>query len=103
MASSQNLFYINLLNANKEVSKDISSQSQLFYAEDLVIEIAKELGINPIGRHLFSLYHVSNKLWLASNEKLSEWKENKKFEFRLRFRPYSLARLKVCLSYFTLD
>lgn len=102
MTSSQNLFYINLLNVNKEVSKDIGSLP-LVYAEDLVIEIAKELGINPIGRHLFSLYHINNKLWLASNEKLSEWKENKKFEFRLRFRPYSLARLKVCLSSFILD
>jgi len=80
---------------NSHIIRNIAINSDLVYAEDLVILLAQENGINPIGRHLFCLYHPKNKIWLSDNEVLEKWKESKDFDFRLRFRPTDLNRLKV--------
>ena len=87
-------FVINhYLNIN---SNQISLESTEFeFAEDIVIHLTKQFGINPVVRHLFGLYHPNNKIWLSSNQKICEWNESKTFDFRLRFRPKSIDSLKV--------
>ncbi|EZA58280.1 hypothetical protein DMN91_006513 [Ooceraea biroi] len=59
--------------------------------EDLCLKTCKLLGIGPVARHLFALRNYSSKLWYPCGHKL-ESKE--KFDFRLRFKPSSIARLK---------
>lgn len=46
-----------------------------------------------MARHLFALRSHSSKLWLPSSFKL-ERKEKGRFDFRLRFKPASVQRLK---------
>ncbi|CAD6215597.1 GSCOCT00000409001.2-RA-CDS [Cotesia congregata] len=62
--------------------------------EDICIAICKQLEIGPLARHLFALRGKSNKLWIPAGHKL-ETHEKNKFEFRLRFKPSSLKRLKL--------
>lgn len=91
-----NALRVRLLNnyPKRELDKDLEKHL-LEYAEDLVISVAQDVGINPIARHLFGLYHPSNKIWVAMNEKLSEWNETNYFEFRLRFTPANLSVFRV--------
>ena len=56
-------------------------------AEDLVIICCREVGIGPVTRHLFSLYHDplepdKEPVWLAPNQRLLnlEWPETRKLE-----------------------
>jgi hypothetical protein len=81
------------------VIKDISINNELVFAEDLVILLAQQLVINPIGRHLFGLFHSKNKIWLSNNEILSQWTETKEFEFRLRYDPNNFIKLKVIINF----
>lgn len=46
-----------------------------------------------MARHLFALRDHSSKLWFPYGHKL-EGRERCKFDFRLRFRPHSMRRLK---------
>lgn len=46
-----------------------------------------------MARHLFALRNRSTKLWYHSAYKF-DGKEKHKFDFRLRFKPSSLRRLK---------
>ncbi|XP_046425755.1 tyrosine-protein kinase hopscotch isoform X1 [Neodiprion fabricii] len=62
-------------------------------AEDLCIKVCKQIGIGPVARHLFALRNRSTKLWCASGQKL-EIKDKLKLDFRLRFKPSSIQRLK---------
>ncbi|OAD58872.1 Tyrosine-protein kinase hopscotch [Eufriesea mexicana] len=61
--------------------------------EDLCLKVCKSLGIGPIARHLFALRNHYTKLWypLAYHVEL---KDKNKFDFRLRFKPSSIHRLK---------
>lgn len=61
--------------------------------EDLCVKVCKSLGIGPVARHLFALRNHSTKLWYPLAHK-SEFKDKSKFDFRLRFKPSSLRRLK---------
>ncbi|XP_015589166.1 tyrosine-protein kinase hopscotch isoform X2 [Cephus cinctus] len=62
-------------------------------AEELCVKICKQLGIGPVTRHLFALRNRSSKHWYPLGHKL-EGKEKAKFDFRVRFKPSSLQRLK---------
>ncbi|OXU22374.1 hypothetical protein TSAR_007732, partial [Trichomalopsis sarcophagae] len=62
-------------------------------AEDLCIKVCQYFGIGPVARHLFALRNRSTKLWYHSAYKF-DGKEKHKFDFRLRFKPSSLRRLK---------
>lgn len=62
--------------------------------EDAVVEAAKHCHINPRARHLFQLRNQKDKLWLSLYKKLSSIEDNAKYQFRLRFRPSSIPRLK---------
>ncbi|CAK9807573.1 Tyrosine-protein kinase hopscotch [Anthophora plagiata] len=61
--------------------------------EDLCIKVCKSFGIGPVARHLFALRNHYTKLWYPLAHYL-ELKEKNKFDFRLRFKPSSLRRLK---------
>ena len=58
----------------------------------LFSQICKQIGIGPVARNLFALRHLKKKYWYPSDYKL-DGKEDK-FEFRLRFKPSTLDRLK---------
>ncbi|XP_051167397.1 tyrosine-protein kinase hopscotch [Leptopilina boulardi] len=60
--------------------------------EDLCIKVCKQLGIGPIARNLFSLRNFKKKYWYPPGH-LLDGKEDK-FEFRIRFKPSSLNRLR---------
>ncbi|XP_012288894.1 tyrosine-protein kinase hopscotch [Orussus abietinus] len=62
--------------------------------EDLCIKVCKQIGIGPVARHLFALRNRSTRLWYPAGHRL-EGKDKPKFDFRLRFKPSSLKRLKV--------
>ncbi|KAK0091600.1 hypothetical protein PV326_002968, partial [Microctonus aethiopoides] len=62
-------------------------------AEDLSHKVSEKLGIGPIAKHLFALRDKSSRLWYAPGYILTS-KDKIKFEFRLRFKPASLQRLK---------
>jgi hypothetical protein len=81
------------------IIKEISINNELVFAEDLVILLAQQLTISPIGRHLFGLFHPKNKIWLSNNERLSEWTETKELEFRLRYDTNNLTKLKVIIHF----
>ncbi|KZC14013.1 Tyrosine-protein kinase JAK2 [Dufourea novaeangliae] len=61
--------------------------------EDLYIKVCKSVGIGPVARHLFALRNHYTKLWYPVAHRL-ESKDKNKFDFRLRFKPSSLRRLK---------
>ncbi|XP_012263583.2 tyrosine-protein kinase hopscotch [Athalia rosae] len=61
-------------------------------AEDLCIKVCRQIGIGPVSRHLFALRNRSSKLWFPPGHKLEN--EKAKFDFRLRFKPSSIQRLK---------
>ncbi|XP_034935206.1 tyrosine-protein kinase hopscotch [Chelonus insularis] len=62
-------------------------------AEDLCIAVCKQIGIGPVARHLFALRNKSNRLWFSPAYRF-EVQEKIKLEFRLRFKPANLQRLK---------
>ncbi|XP_076165135.1 tyrosine-protein kinase hopscotch isoform X1 [Ptiloglossa arizonensis] len=62
--------------------------------EDLCIKVCKTLEIGPVARHLFALRNHYTKLWYPVAHHL-ESKDKNKFDFRLRFKPSSLRRLKL--------
>lgn len=59
----------------------------------MIFQICRSLGIGPIARHLFALRNHYTKLWYSLSYRL-EMKNKDKFDFRLRFKPSSLKRLK---------
>ena len=66
-------------------------------AEDVVIQLSKDLKISPISRHMFALFHPHSKLWLSPNQKILQWlhgEQSHVFELRVRFKPTDLDALK---------
>ncbi|XP_029155540.1 tyrosine-protein kinase hopscotch [Nylanderia fulva] len=61
--------------------------------EDLCIQICKRFKIGPVARHLFALRSYSSKLWFPYGHKLEDRDKNR-FDFRLRFKPCSMQKLK---------
>ncbi|XP_014296943.1 tyrosine-protein kinase hopscotch [Microplitis demolitor] len=61
--------------------------------EDICIAVCKQIDIGPVARHLFALRNKSTRLWFPPGYKLGP-QEKCKIEFRLRFKPTSLQRLK---------
>ncbi|KMQ94378.1 tyrosine-protein kinase hopscotch [Lasius niger] len=61
--------------------------------EDLCIKICKFFKIGPVARHLFALRSYSSKLWFPYGHKLEDRDKNR-FDFRLRFKPCSMQKLK---------
>lgn len=59
----------------------------------IIEQVCKQLDIGPVARHLFALRNRSTRLWFPPSYRLED-KEKPKFEFRLRFKPSSLQRLK---------
>ena len=57
------------------------------------MKVCKQIGISPVTRHLFALQNRTTRLWYPPDHALQS-KEKLKFEFRLRFKPSSLGRLK---------
>lgn len=68
---------------------------ELEFAEDLIKHCARRVEISPFFRHLFGLFHEPSGTWLSLNQKLSEWSESRSVQFRLRFKPDTIDRLKV--------
>ncbi|XP_014484244.1 PREDICTED: tyrosine-protein kinase hopscotch [Dinoponera quadriceps] len=75
---------------DKEFDFPYSSNTSI---EDLCIQVCRKLGIGPIAKYLFGLQCHSSKLWFPFCHKLDK-KGKYKFNFRLRFKPSSLQRLK---------
>ncbi|XP_017885743.1 tyrosine-protein kinase hopscotch [Ceratina calcarata] len=76
-------------NENKELTVSLGHDQTI---EDLCIKVCRQLGIGPVARHLFALRNHSTKLWYPVGHTLSS--KDKKFDFRLRFKPSSIQRLK---------
>ncbi|KAF7995940.1 hypothetical protein HCN44_007047 [Aphidius gifuensis] len=85
-----NVLAVNLLNDTKILNLTYSPGNT---AEDLCIKICKYLEIGPVARHLFALCNKSTKNWLPSNEEIKK-NDKIKYEFRLRFKPSTIERLK---------
>ncbi|XP_034184944.2 tyrosine-protein kinase hopscotch isoform X1 [Osmia lignaria lignaria] len=81
---------IYVANEEKELTYSIAYGQTI---EDLSIKICKSLGIGPVARHLFAVRNHYTKLWYSLAHRL-EAKDKNKFDFRLRFKPSSLYRLK---------
>ncbi|XP_014205005.1 tyrosine-protein kinase hopscotch [Copidosoma floridanum] len=62
-------------------------------AEDLCMKICQQLGIGPVARHLFALKNKATDNWYHASYKF-DGKDKYKLDFRLRFKPSSLQRLK---------
>lgn len=58
-----------------------------------MFKTCQHLGIGPVARHLFAFRNRSTDNWYHSSYKLDN-KEKYKLDFRLRFKPSSLNRLK---------
>ena len=65
--------------------------------EDVVVEAAQAVEINPLCRHLFGLRLAGKKLWFPLCKKISSLPEGTTLQFRIRFRAHSIQRLK-CLD-----
>ncbi|XP_063888153.1 tyrosine-protein kinase hopscotch-like [Scylla paramamosain] len=63
--------------------------------EDILVAAARVLGISPLCRHLFGLRNRSNGLWVSLGCAVEKLPANPTLEFRLRFKPYTLDRLKA--------
>ncbi|XP_067002399.1 tyrosine-protein kinase hopscotch [Anabrus simplex] len=55
-------------------------------AEDVCIELSKQLGIGPVARHLFALRLHGSKIYLSPNCPLVAGSVNAEYDFRLRFK-----------------
>ncbi|KAK1137185.1 hypothetical protein K0M31_001709 [Melipona bicolor] len=84
------LAIVYVANEDKELTLAITYGQTI---EDLCLKVCKSLGIGPVARHLFALRNHYTKLWYPSAYHL-EMKDKNKFDFRLRFKPSSLQRLK---------
>ncbi|KAF3422404.1 hypothetical protein E2986_02653 [Frieseomelitta varia] len=84
------LAIVYVANEDKELTLAITYGQTI---EDLCLKVCKSLGIRPVARHLFALRNHYTKLWYPSAYCL-EMKDKNKFDFRLRFKPSSLQRLK---------
>ncbi|XP_045106296.1 tyrosine-protein kinase JAK2-like, partial [Portunus trituberculatus] len=62
--------------------------------EDILVAAARVLGISPLCRHLFGLRNCSNRLWVSLGRAVERLPANPTLEFRLRFKPFTLDRLK---------
>ncbi|XP_069675687.1 tyrosine-protein kinase hopscotch [Periplaneta americana] len=63
-------------------------------AEDVCIEVSKQLGIGPVARHLFALRLHGSRIWFNPGLRLSEARTNSEYDFRLRYKVPSLSRLR---------
>lgn len=61
-------------------------------AEDICIQICKQLNIGPVARHIFALRTHSKHIFLRPSNKFVEKAQD--LDFRIRFKPASLHRLK---------
>ena len=63
--------------------------------EDVLVAAARLLTISPLCRHLFGLRNRSSGLWVSLGRGVDKLPVNPVLEFRLRFKPYTLERLKA--------
>ncbi|KAJ8678849.1 hypothetical protein QAD02_014636 [Eretmocerus hayati] len=91
---------IALVNVATDVKVINISYAVGYTAEDLCIKICQHFGIGPVARHLFALRNRSTKYWFHPGYRFNA-RDRNKFEFRLRFKPSSLRRLKQidCCAY----
>ncbi|XP_063222235.1 tyrosine-protein kinase hopscotch [Bacillus rossius redtenbacheri] len=69
--------------------------TSLTTAEEVCVKLAKELGIGPRARHLFSLRLRGGKnVWFSPGSRLSEARPDSEYEFRLRFKVPDSETLK---------
>ena len=87
-----------------------NSTGQKYTAESLCWHAAVKLNIRPIAFHLFSLYSLDRKLWLASNEPIlvkDEVTQRFMFRIRLKLSAQSIKALhvndKAAFDYFYLQ
>ena len=83
----------------------IGKDETVKYVEDLLVkELPHRIGVNPIGIHLFALFHPRLSIWLCPNQPLSTLASDLKkidkfvdlnFNLRIRFIPYSSIDLFV--------
>ncbi|KAH9400726.1 Tyrosine-protein kinase jak2, partial [Tyrophagus putrescentiae] len=97
-ASHPSISVFNLLDGStfeERIGKDETVQ----VVEDLILKIVSAvLGVNPVGFHLFALYHPKANLWLAPNDRLDTLKERLKlpdllFHLKIRFLPVNALDL----------
>lgn len=63
--------------------------------EDILVAAARFLSISPLCRHLFGLRNRISGLWVSLGRAVAKLPANPTLEFRLRFKPDSLDRLKA--------
>lgn len=71
------------------------SQDREQTAEDVLVAAARQLEISPLCRQVFGLRNNANGLWVGHCRKIFTLPENITLQFRLRFKPHSLNRLKI--------
>lgn len=86
---------------NQQHEEKIGKDDTVVYAEDLIFKMASALLVNPIGVHLFALYHPKLNIWLCPNQKLEDLKMiDLNFQLKIRFLPYSSWELFVSHYFF---
>ncbi|KAG5323108.1 JAK kinase, partial [Acromyrmex heyeri] len=83
--------YIYMANRDKPLKFAFTVGETIEY---LCIKICHTFNISPLARHLFALQSYSSKLWFPCGHILEEDSEKYRFNFRLRFKPSSMDRLR---------
>lgn len=95
---------VNNILSNSVFEERIGKDETVEYVEDLIFKIASTvLGINPVGVHLFALYHQKLNLWLCPNQRLNSLQADLKlvdlqFVLKIRFLPFTSLDLFVRCS-----
>lgn len=76
----------------KGTIKNWTKIKRIIFISQFFLKVCRQLGIGPIARNLFSLRNFKKKYWYPPGH-LLDGKEDK-FEFRIRFKPSSLNRLR---------
>lgn len=92
---------VNNILSNSVFEERIGKDETVEYVEDLIFKIASTvLEINPVGVHLFALYHQKLNLWLCPNQRLNSLQADLKlvdlhFVLKIRFLPFTSLDLFV--------
>lgn len=86
---SQFTIVINLVTDNKTVYIPYVSTTT---AEDVCIALCKQLGIEPVARHLFALRISGKPIFLMPSHTFSE--KNPAYDFRIRYKVANVNKLK---------
>lgn len=65
----------------------------MYYLWFIFHQVCQQFGVGPVARHLFALRNRSTLDWYHCGYKF-DGKEKLKLDFRLRFKPSSIQRLK---------